>query len=96
MNVRNVNGIGGYSCKCGSWLDHWRNFSEQPVPKYCPELGCLEKPEIGAHVQKDSTIDAGWYIIPLCKDHYGLNGKTLKIDDSMALVPANICVICNK
>jgi hypothetical protein len=92
MKVKNVNGISTDTCKCGNWLDHWKNFSEQALPRFCPEWGCLEKPEVGAHVQKDGSSDTGWYIVPLCREHYVQTGRTITIDDSVKLVPANICI----
>ncbi len=96
MKIKNVNGTTGQNCKCGTLLDHWKNFSDQSLPKFCPEWGCLEKPEAGAHVQKYNSTDAGWYIVPLCREHHDQIGRTLTIDDSMILVPANVCVTHTK
>src|SRR5437667_3135285 len=43
MKVNNVNGTSDSSCKCGSWLDHWKKFGGGSVPTYCPVEQCLEK-----------------------------------------------------
>jgi hypothetical protein len=96
MKVKNINGTGDRACKCGSWLDHWKNFSGQPVPNWCPEQSCTQKPEVGAHVQKDSSTDSSWYIVPLCKTHNGETGKSLNVSDSVALVSASVSVTCGK
>lgn len=94
MKVKNINGTSQNTCKCGSWLDHWKNFSGQTLPSYCPEERCLGKPEVGAHVQKDNSSDASWYIIPLCKSCNAKTGQTLTISDSMTLVSANVSRTC--
>lgn len=95
MRVRNVNGTSDNKCNCGSWLDHWKKFSRQSLPSHCVEKSCTNPPEVGAHVQKDSSYDSGWYIIPLCQKH---NAKTasLEIMDSTVLVSANVAETCGK
>jgi len=94
MKVNNINGTSQNICKCGSWLKHWENFSGQLLPKYCPEKACMKAPEVGAHVQKGDSSDRSWYIIPLCKDHNAMTGKSLDIMDSIKLVSANVAQTC--
>ena len=94
MIVTNINGTSQNTCRCGSWLDHWKKFSGQSIPTYCPEQHCLQKPEVGAHVQKNSSTDNNWFIIPLCKSHNGDYGKTLDVNDSIVLVSANVSKTC--
>jgi hypothetical protein len=96
MKVKNINGTSDNTCKCGSWLKHWENFSGQTLPTYCPEKSCTQKPEVGAHVQKDSFTDNSWYIIPLCKKHNGETGKSLEVSDNIKLVSANVSSTCGK
>ena len=96
MRVRNINGTSDKACKCGSWLDHWKNFSDQSLSKYCSEKSCIQKPEVGAHVQKDSSTDDSWYIVPFCYTHNGETGKSLEIVDSVKLVSANVSETCGK
>lgn len=96
MKVNNINGTSDTTCKCGSWLNHWENFSGQKVPKHCVVTGCLEKTEVGAHVQKDSSTDKGWYIVPFCTTHNGQTGKSLDISDVYKLVSANKSNTCGK
>ncbi len=94
MRINNINGTSGNRCNCGSWLDHWKNFSGQDLPSYCPVDKCLSKPTVGAHVQKDSSTDRGWYIVPLCASCNAETGKSLLINDWIALVSANTSVTC--
>jgi len=96
MKVKNINGTSGKTCKCGSWLDHWKKFSGQPLSKWCSEKNCTQKPEVGAHVQKDSSVDDNWYIVPFCYTHNGETGKSLEIVDSVELVSANVSETCGK
>jgi len=96
MRVNNINGTSGRTCTCGSWLDHWKYFSGQALPVYCPEVKCTQKPEVGAHVQVGSSTDSNWYIIPLCKKHNEETGKSIDISDYVALVSANVSNTCGK
>lgn len=96
MKINNINGTSSNVCNCGSWLDHWKNFSGQLLPSYCPETKCMQKPEVGAHIQKESSSDSNWYIIPLCKTHNVEKGKSLTVSDSIALVSANVSKTCGK
>jgi hypothetical protein len=96
MRVKNINGTSQNACKCGSWLDHWKKFSGQVLPTYCTEKSCMGKPEVGAHVQKDSSTDSSWYIAPLCKTCNAKTGQSLDLMDGTALVPANVSETCGK
>ena len=96
MKVKNVNGTTDNTCKCGSWLEHWKKFSGQALPASCRESSCTKGPDVGAHVQKDSSTDKSWYIVPLCKDHNGKTGESLSIMDSSVLVSANVSQTCGK
>ncbi len=96
MKVKNINGTSSNICKCGSWLDHWKKFSNQSLPSYCPEEKCTQKPEVGAHVQKDSSTDSSWYIVPLCKIHNAKKGESITISDNIKLVSANVSNTCGK
>ena len=96
MKVKNINGTSENTCKCGSWLDHWKKFSGQSLPSYCPEAKCIQEPEVGAHVQKDSSTDKSWYIVPLCSTHNAKTGESLEISDSISLASANVSETCGK
>ena len=96
MKVNNINGTSQNKCKCGSWLEHWKRFSGQDIPSYCPEQKCTQKPDVGAHVQKDNGTDNSWYIIPLCKEHNGKQGESITVSDNVKFVSANINETCGK
>ena len=94
MKVKNINGNGDVACNCASWLEHWMRFSGQPLTYYCPVVGCLHRPELGAHVQLDRSGDSAWYVIPLCRLHAEEPGGTLDVGDLIRLVPADPKVTC--
>jgi hypothetical protein len=96
MKVKNINDTSDTTCTCGSWLDHWIKCSGRGLPRYCMEEKCTQTPEVGARVQKDSSPDNGWYIVPLCKAHHGEKGKLLKISDAAQLIPADVSITCGK
>ncbi|MFC1756635.1 hypothetical protein ACFLZC_00535 [Patescibacteria group bacterium] len=94
MKVVNINNTSDNTCSCGSWLEHWKDFSNQSLPSCCPEKSCPNKPDVGAHVQKDSVNDNNWYIVPLCKDCNAKAGGSLEIGDDIALVAASVNETC--
>jgi integrase len=55
----------------------------------------MGKPELGAHVQKDSASDTNWYIIPLCVKH-SIKAEFLEIADTTAFVSAQVGDTCAK
>jgi len=93
MRIKNINGTSQNKCRCGSWLDHWKNYSKQSVPIICPAYGCNGKDIVGAHVQKDSIYDNKWYIYPLCTS-CNQKGGTLDVSDLYKLVSANVSETC--
>jgi hypothetical protein len=96
MKLNNINGTSANTCGCGSWLEHWKKYSGQSLPNYCPDSTCVGKPEVGAHVQKDSSFDRSWYIVPLCTKCNAKTGQSLNISDSIKLVSANVSETCGK
>lgn len=93
--ITNINGTSVKNCKCGTWLNHWKNFSRQKAPFQCPVFGCLNKELVGAHVQKGNSTDRKWYIVPLCQEHNQSN-KDLFISDQVELVSADKRLTCDK
>lgn len=93
--IKNINGTSDNKCKCGTWIDHWKkyNIQRQTLPIFCPTKGCLEKPTVGAHVQKDSFLDNSWYIVPLCVS-CNKSASPLEIADYISLAPANKATTC--
>lgn len=96
MRIKNMNGTSQNTCFCGSWLNHWKNFSGQSVPDYCPINNCFEKAEVGGHVQKDTPSDNSWYILPICKVHNAKRDDSFTAIDTYKLVSANVKVTCQK
>ncbi len=94
MKIININGTSGNNCKCGSWLQHWINISGRAI-EYCPVENCLNKAEVGAHVQKDSPDDQSWYILPLCQKH-NMVTNFLHVSPTWKLVSANVRETCEK
>lgn len=86
MRVRNINGTSQRACKCGSWLEHWRNFSGQQA-NICRAAGCSRKDLAGAHVQKDVNYDNRWYIVPFCTFHNKASDP-VELVKGTGLVPA--------
>lgn len=94
MKVKNINGTSDNNCRCGSWLQHWRNYSGQTAT-ICRAKGCSRSDIKGAHVQKDVNYDNGWYIVPFCSLH---NKSTEKVElvDGTNLVSANKSLTCER
>lgn len=90
--VKNINGTGQKTCKCGSWLAHWEKFSRQTT-KFCVEVSCIKTDLVGAHVQKANSTDTNWYILPLCRDHNKDTG-VVEVSDNYTLVSANVKGTC--
>lgn len=95
MWVKNAGGTADKACKCGSWLDHWKKFSGQNVPTYCPAKDCYEKELVGAHVKKNNSTDTKSYIVPLC-NKYNSKDEAFEISDTYGLVSANVAETCGK
>jgi hypothetical protein len=96
MKVKNINGTSTRACSCGSWLQHWRNFSKTPLPRFCAEIACPGPPELGAHVQRADSADQNWYIVPLCHLHNAKTSESIEISERTVLVPANVSLTCGK
>ena len=93
MRIKNINGTSKNKCNCGSWLQHWKNYSGI-TPSCCSEINCFKEDIEGAHVQKCNS-DMNWYIVPLCKQHNKSLGE-IEVDDLTVLIPANIQETCGK
>lgn len=94
MRVKNLIGTSPRNCNCGSWLQHWKNFSDQTAT-ICRALGCSRKDIVGAHVQKDVPYDKNWYIVPLCNQCNRLT-TPVELVSGTVLVSANISQTCGR
>lgn len=59
---KNKNGTSDRECDCGSWKNHWKNFSKSSFPEKCSVKGCSEKASLGAHII--SEVVSGEWIAP--------------------------------
>lgn len=96
MKVKNINATRVDNCSCGSWLEHWKRYSFQPLSIFCAVLDCVQKPEFGALVQKDDTDDNGWYTVPLCSAHNRQYGSSSYISENVQLVSINVARTCGR
>jgi hypothetical protein len=87
--AKNINGATGQPCKCENWLEHWEKFSGSNV-LYCSQVDCSSFAEAGAHVLKSLSGEEVWYIIPLCREHNAMTGKTIEVTDTTIFVPARV------
>lgn len=94
IKVKNINGTSDNTCKCGSWLSHWKRFGGGSLPTYCAESGCMKPPSVGAHVQKDSS-DRAWYIVPVC-DKHNAKADAMTVTDGTTFVSANVKETCGR
>jgi hypothetical protein len=92
--VKIVSGTTSKSCSCGSWLEHWDNFSNEKAI-LCSAKLCLERQLVGTHVKKVYHADNAQYIIPLCQLH-DLSDKMIEISGNYILVSADPKVTCVK
>lgn len=96
MKIRNINGTSDTTCRCGSWLKHWENFSQRVKSPQCPVSHWSRTDLLGAHVQKGGgSTDDKWYIYPLCAEHNRYTGE-LEVPDAYKLVSANKKETCEK
>lgn len=82
IKVKNASGssvFGEPSCKCETWIEHWKNNSGYQLKDFCRCCGShvgankLEGGHVRKVVKKDGEYivnpnDKSWYIVPLCGD----------------------------
>lgn len=68
--VKNARNTGNRSCDCGSWLEHWENYSGYGA-NGCDAINVGTHSGVlsGAHVRKAQGKDTSLYIVPLCLGH---------------------------
>ena len=91
---KNLPETGDLSCKCGSWLSHWKNITDTiETTVICKVHGCYKKATDGAHVQNKDV--SGWWIIPLCHKH-NEQKEELTLRKGAKLASANKEKTCEK
>lgn len=89
----NKGGTGDRGCKCGTWKQHWVNYSNKSWPSTCSVDGCSNSPTLGAHVINGAV--AGERIVPMCDSCNKLVGS-FKLKDKVTLASANKSETCDK
>ena len=82
------------TCKCGSWKQHWINFSEEEWPDNCVVSGCYNSAEHGAHVI-NLAVSGKEYIIPACETCNN-RSDAFSIKGGITLVSANRAETCGQ
>jgi hypothetical protein len=88
----NKTGTSDRICDCGSWSQHWLNYSNSGWPRACAVEGCLAWPTLGAHVF--SQTDRDEYIVPLCSSHNNMQ-VSFSLKSSALPVSANRSKTCD-
>ena len=92
-NWKNKAGTSGRSCSCGSWKQHWENFSGEKWPSHCSVLGCGNEATVGAHIYNADV--QGEQIVPMC-DACNQRTDAFDLKDRTTLVSANKSETCEK
>lgn len=92
-NWKNKNGTAERTCSCGTWKQHWINYSGKSWPAICSVSGCTNKPTLGAHVINSEVL--GEKIVPMCDSCNKLTG-CFDLKDKTPLVSANKSETCEK
>lgn len=80
-------------CKCGSWKQHWINYSHKDWPKSCSVESCTSAPTLGAHVIHSKLV--GERIVPMCDACNKLEDK-FAIKSGVSFPSANKSQTCEK
>lgn len=80
-------------CSCGSWKQHWLNFSGKNWPASCSVSNCNNAPVLGAHIRNPNVT--GEKIVPMC-DSCNKLILTLNLKGGVTLVSANTSETCDK
>ena len=100
VKVKNENGTSKRpACSCGSWLEHWENYSGKIQTK-CSIKDCDELAEVGAHITRPNAKNADYkthsYILPMCTTHNNQRGEILTTKKNCTFVWANVKETCDK
>lgn len=92
-NWKNKNGTGKRKCVCGTWKQHWINFSNKSWPDICSVSDCTNKPTLGVHVINYDV--SGEKIVPMCDSCNKFDGF-FNLRSGVMLVDANKSKTCEK
>ena len=83
---KNKRGTAGRICFCGSWAQHWVNFSNKSWPERCSVFGCSESPTLGSHIWNPKVL--GEWIVPMC-DSCNKSKDAFDLKANLKFVSAN-------
>lgn len=83
-------------CRCGTWLEHWKNHSGERLSMFCYAMACPSTPVAGAAVRMGPGDDECWYIVPLCIEHGARCGERIQLIPGTPLVPADVRRTCEQ
>lgn len=89
----NASGTVNKTCTCGTWKQHWLNYSGKAWPSSCAVKECFFPPTLGGHVQNPGVV--GILIAPLCDSCNG-RGDIFMLKGGVALPSANQSLTCAK
>ncbi len=97
VKIKNANGTSDRECECGSWIEHWENFSKKPAST-CSVDGCNSKATVGAHITRPKANNEDYkthhYIVPMCSSHNGKHGQEFRSKENTTFVWANVVETC--
>lgn len=89
----NKGGTAERTCSCGTWKQHWINFSGKKWPASCSIAECSAAPTLGGHVINPKVT--GERIAPLCDSCNKLSG-TFTLKAGVSVPSANKSETCEK
>lgn len=94
--VKNRNGTAELSCKCGTWLKHWENFTKTKAIK-CSMVRCFNYQNlVGGHVIQCLSDDRTTYIVPICNSCNQKSSEECYDVGDTVLAPSNVAETCAK
>lgn len=93
---KNKNHTSDRACRCGSWKNHWMNYSGKVWPLYCSTEGCYNRATLGGHIyQTGLYADRSEYIVPICQECNHRQDE-FKLKPGTELVSANKSLTCER
>lgn len=80
-------------CRCGSWKQHWMNFSRHDWPETCSVSGCSKRATFAGHVVNPEA--EGEYVLPLCAVCI-VRQSPFALKPDAEVVPANRIITCGE
>ena len=88
---KNKNGTGDRTCRCGSWKNHWINYSHESWPDKCSVLGCKNEATRGIHVYNSKSAEE--FIVPAC-DSCNKRTDSFALEANISKTKANVAETC--